>query len=74
MANLSLNPKKLMRSKWTAVTPQNKEKHFLVIEVITPEDGSPIRQIVLEAILTKRTWTMDWEQLEDTSRWIQGWR
>ena len=27
-----LNPKKLLNSKWTAVKPRNKEKHFLVTE------------------------------------------
>ena len=25
-----INPEKLMLSKWTAVTPTHKEKHFLV--------------------------------------------
>ena len=32
-----LNPKKLLLSKWTAVTPTSKEKHFVVIKVIEPE-------------------------------------
>ncbi|NLZ79547.1 MAG: TIGR02450 family Trp-rich protein, partial [Gammaproteobacteria bacterium] len=25
-----INPKKLLHSKWTAVSPVNKEKHFMV--------------------------------------------
>ena len=32
-----LNPQKLRLSKWTAVNPQEKEKHFLVTKVIDPE-------------------------------------
>ena len=32
-----INPKKLRLSKWTAVNPQEKEKHFLVTKVIDPE-------------------------------------
>ena len=32
-----LNPKKLLLSKWTTVTPHDKEKHFIVTGVIEPE-------------------------------------
>ena len=32
-----INPKKLRLSKWTAVNPKEKEKHFLVTKVIDPE-------------------------------------
>ncbi len=32
-----LNPKKLLLTKWTAVTPIAKQKHFLVSRVIQPE-------------------------------------
>ena len=38
-----LNPRKLLHSKWTAVNPQDKEKHFLVTQIIDPEPpGSPV--------------------------------
>jgi hypothetical protein len=33
-ASNALSPKKLLHSKWTAVEPRNKEKHFLVTKVI----------------------------------------
>ena len=29
-----INPTKLLRSKWTAVTPVKREKHFMVVEVV----------------------------------------
>jgi hypothetical protein len=32
-----LNPKKLILSKWTAVAPLDKNKHFLVSKVIAFE-------------------------------------
>ena len=32
-----LNPKKLLLTKWTSVTPVAKQKHFLVSRVIQPE-------------------------------------
>jgi hypothetical protein len=32
-----LNPKKLLLTKWTAVKPVPKQKHFLVSRVIEPE-------------------------------------
>jgi hypothetical protein len=31
-----LSPKKLLLSKWTAVTPRDREKHFLVVRVVPP--------------------------------------
>jgi hypothetical protein len=31
-----LNPKKLLLTKWTVVTPVAKQRHFLVIWVIQP--------------------------------------
>ena len=30
-------PKKLRLTKWTAVTPRNGEKHFVVVRVVEPE-------------------------------------
>ncbi|WP_197469207.1 TIGR02450 family Trp-rich protein, partial [Oleiphilus sp. HI0125] len=34
-----IDPKKLLNSKWTAVRPLNKEKHFMVAEVEFDEEG-----------------------------------
>jgi tryptophan-rich hypothetical protein len=69
-----VSPKKLLLSKWTAVTPVNKEKHFLVVEVIQPElIGAPIQEVTLEAALTGRTIRMPWRALKDTDTWRRGW-
>lgn len=69
-----LNPQKLLKSKWTAVNPQEKEKHFLVTKVIDPEKPKHlIESVVMEAVLTRRSFTMRWEELADATKWVQGW-
>ncbi len=68
-----INPKKLLHSKWTAVAPKNKEKHFLVTEVEFDEEGAVV-SCLIEAVMSKREFALDWRQLKDGSRWIQGWK
>ena len=69
-----LHPKKLLLSKWTAVTPVNKEKHFMVIKVIDPEiEGGAVEQVVIEAVMSKRQKTIQWRSLIDGLEWKQGW-
>ncbi|USX24425.1 TIGR02450 family Trp-rich protein [Oxalobacteraceae bacterium OTU3CINTB1] len=69
-----LNPQKLKLSKWTAVTPANKEKHFMVVEVVEPsEEGCAVVDIVLEAVHSRRRQTMPWRELTDGAKWRQGW-
>ena len=34
-----INPAKLLHSKWTAVSPVKREKHFMVVEVERDEEG-----------------------------------
>ena len=69
-----LNPRKLLHSKWTAVNPQHKEKHFLVTQIIEPEPpGSPVVAIALEAVHSKRARIIPWRELTDSTRWTRGW-
>ncbi|MFY1052007.1 TIGR02450 family Trp-rich protein [Ectopseudomonas khazarica] len=68
-----LNPRKLLLSKWTAVQPRNRERHFLVTELIRDEDDN-VLAVELQAVLTRRSQHLDWRQLQDTERWLQGWR
>lgn len=67
-----INPDKLMLSKWTAVVPQGKEKHFLLIRVKADEQ-SIVVTCVIEAVLTHREYEMDWQELKDNTRWLAGW-
>lgn len=74
MTKNNLHPKKLLLSKWTSRHPQNKEKHFLVIELVEPdEEGAPIEKVVIEAVMTKRQFTIPWKNLRDPIDWYQGW-
>ena len=69
-----LNPKKLLLSKWTAVTPVKKQKHFLVCRVIQPELATdPIELVEIEAVFSKATQVIAWRQLQDDMVWRQGW-
>ena len=69
-----LNPKKLHLTKWTAVTPVAKQKHFLVSRVIEPElPTDPIESVEIEAVLSKATQIILWRDLRDDSVWRQGW-
>ena len=53
--------------------PQQREKHFLVTELIRDEDEQ-VQQVELQAVLSKRTWQLDWRELQDAERWLMGWR
>ena len=69
----NINPKKLLNSKWTAVTPKYREKHFLVTDIEFDEDGN-VLSCSIEAIMSKRTELIDWQILKNEALWIQGWQ
>lgn len=68
-----INPVKLLNSKWTAVNPSMKEKHFMVVELEFDEEGSVVF-CLLEAVINKRTSAVHWQDLKDTQNWIHGWK
>ena len=72
---LRLQVAKLLHSKWTAAFPVDKEKHFIVTALIAPEaPGTEIDDITIEAVLTGRSFTLRWRELNDAGQWLQGWR
>ncbi|MNF30925.1 hypothetical protein D3C84_116750 [compost metagenome] len=68
-----LNPGKLLLSKWTAAQPQNREKHFLVSQLLCDEQGQ-VLQVELQAVLSRRSQRLDWRVLEDAMTWHMGWK
>jgi tryptophan-rich hypothetical protein len=69
-----LNPQKLLLSNWTAVMPVAKQKHFLVVRVISPElPGDPIQWVEIEAAFSKSTQIIAWRDLRNDAVWQQGW-
>ena len=67
------NPKKLLNSKWTAVTAINKEKHFLVTELQLNDEGDVIGCLI-EAVISNKTTQLHWRDLMDINQWLQGWK
>jgi len=68
-----VNKKKLLNSKWTAVRPAGKEKHFLITEVELDAE-SAIKHCLMEAVLTRRVFPIKWRELRNSSEWITGWK
>ena len=68
-----INPEKLLNSKWTAVHPEHKARHFIVTNVVRSEQDV-ITGCELEAVLTRTTSLLDWRELKDSARWLMGWK
>lgn len=69
-----LSPRKLLHTKWTAVAPVDKEKHFLVVRVVPPEPPAVrIDEVELQAVHSGRGFLLPWRELTDATRWRQGW-
>lgn len=69
-----LSPKKLLLTKWTAVAPTNKEKHFVVTRVVEPEPPAVrVEWVEIEAVHSGRSSMLQWRDLTDGRRWRQGW-
>ena len=69
-----LNSKKLLLTKWTAVKPVAKQKHFLISRVIEPEQlTDPIERVEIEAVFSKTVQEIAWRDLQDDRVWRQGW-
>lgn len=70
----SLHPKKLLLSKWTAVQPVARQKHFLVSKVIEPDEpDSPVLWVEIEAVHSGQSQRVAWRELRDSAVWRQGW-
>ena len=69
-----LNPKKLLLTKWTAVTPLAKQKHFLVSRLVKPElPTDPVELVEIESVFSKATQLIPWRDLQNNDVWRQGW-
>lgn len=69
-----IHPNKLLNSKWTAVSPVNKEKHFIVTKVEYDDDTRLVVSTIIEAVMTKKIAEIDWRKLNDSSSWLMGWK
>jgi tryptophan-rich hypothetical protein len=69
-----VNRKKIVGSKWTATRPVDRQKHFIVIDWVRDEDGTPTELIEIEAVLTRNVRVLHWHELGDPAIWRIGWR
>ena len=69
-----LSPKKLLLSKWTAIKPVDKQKHFLVSRVIQPAlPDDPIELVEIQSVFSNAKQIIAWRELQNDSVWRQGW-
>lgn len=68
-----IHPKKLLHSKFTAVSPIGKEKHFMVTAVEFDEDQA-VESCLIEALISKRAFEIDWRELTNSDKWLLGWQ
>ena len=65
---------KLRLTKWTAVKPIDKQKHFLVSRVIQPElETDSVEFVEIESVFSKATQIIQWRALQNDEVWRQGW-
>ncbi|TYL46882.1 TIGR02450 family Trp-rich protein [Marinomonas sp. IMCC 4694] len=68
-----LNPNKLLMSKWTSTSPQQKEKHFLVTQLIRNE-ADMVVDCIIEAVINRNQYQLPWQNLTSATDWQQGWK
>ena len=68
-----ISPKSLIHSKWTKVDVMNKEKHF-IITVVKFDEEQTVVSCMIEAVMTKNEYDIDWRELKDNNNWRIGWQ
>lgn len=68
-----INPRKLLMTKWSAAEPKRKERHFIVTRLVHNNQGTIIA-CELEAVINKNVYQVDWQELEDSTLWLMGWK
>jgi len=65
---------KLLHSKWTAQEVKNKERHFMVTELVRNEQSHAVEQCILQAVMTKNEYVLNPDELKEVSAWQMGWK
>jgi len=68
-----INPKALLHSKWSRVDIVNKEKHFIVTKV-SFNDVQQVTDCIIEAVMTKNEYSINWRDLKSEHLWAIGWK
>ena len=73
MIKNKFNIKKLLNSKWTSVNPINQEKHFIISEMKFDHKKN-VKLCLIEAVRSSRLKYINWLELKESDKWIQGWK
>jgi tryptophan-rich hypothetical protein len=68
-----INPKKLLHSKWTSMSPKQKELHFIVTKLSLSEDNV-VLECEIEAVINHKRYSIDWHELKQSEKWKIGWK
>lgn len=68
-----ISPKSLLHSKWTKSNITNKEKHFVITKVEFDEKQNVVKCII-EAVISRHEYTLDWRELKNNHLWKIGWQ
>jgi tryptophan-rich hypothetical protein len=68
-----VSPKALLHSKWTKVEVSNKERHFVITKVSIDEEQRVIA-CMIEAVMNKNEYAINWRDLKDSHQWKIGWQ
>lgn len=67
-----VSPKSLLHSKWTKVDVENKEKHFVIVKTLFDEEQRVI-ECLIEAVMSKNQYSINWRDLKKPTDWKIGW-
>jgi len=68
-----ISHKALLHSKWSKVDITNKEKHFVVTKVEFNEEQQ-VTLCVIEAVMSKNEYSINWRELKLSEKWVIGWK
>jgi tryptophan-rich hypothetical protein len=68
-----ISPKALLHSKWTKINVTKKERHFVVTTVVFDEKQNVVNCII-EAVISRNEYTIDWRDLKNNDVWKIGWQ
>jgi tryptophan-rich hypothetical protein len=68
-----VSPKSLLNSKWTKIEVTNKEKHFVITKVSVDEEQRII-ECIIEAVITRNEYQVNWRDLKNSLDWKMGWQ
>ena len=69
----TINPKVLLHSKWTKVKVTKKEKHFVITKV-TFDEEQKVTECIIEAVINKNEYSINWRDLKQLEQWRMGWK